>query len=477
MIKRFLILIVVLQIVFQSTHAMHATVDVYQFQTDNKSYLEVFFYILGSSVESGVELPPSVQIQYMIMKDGEVAAGDKYNLVTSNADDGDFMDLRRHYLAPGNYSVVVEIKDNHDLEDIVEFSRSVTINESEEIPSLSDLQLLSIASKSEDQRDKWTKNDVRCIPLPFGFCPDSYDQLYVYSELYDVDQALSDDFYIKYVVASASTPDGEIFASHKRLSPEAVIPLLHAIDISRLSTGQYLLKIGAYSQSHELICEKEVFFSRSNPDADAELLENFDKYFINSFTLKMESDSVNYVLKALAPKTSPIKMDALNYLIKEGEIGEQRQFIHRFWLESDPADPEGAFKTYMDVANVVDKMFKSGFGYGFETDRGNIFLKYGAPNDVISVEDEMSAPPYEIWVYYNFPLTAQFNVKFLFYSPELANSYELLHSTCENEINNAAWEQILYKNATSETSSGDLIDAAPVADNFNRRAKEYFSDF
>jgi hypothetical protein len=91
-------------------------------------------------------------------------------------------------------------------------------------------------------------------------------------------------------------------------------------------------------------------------------------------------------------------------------------------------------------------------GYGFETDRGNIFMKYGAPNDVVSVEDEPSAPPYEIWIYYSFPVTAQFDVKFLFYSPELANSYNLLHSTCENEINNPAWEQILYKSALSESA-------------------------
>ena len=477
MMKRLLVLVFAIQIVFQTVQAMHATVDVYQFQNDNKSYVEIFFYILGSSVKSGEELPPSVRIQYMIMKDSAVAAGDKYNLVTNTRDKGDFMDLRRHYLTPGNYTVVVEIKDNYNSEDIVRFSRDVTIGEESAMPSLSDLQLLSIASKSEDKNDKWTKNDVRCIPLPFGFCPDSQDQLNVYAELYHTDQTLSEDFYIKYVIAASSTPEVELFTSHKRHAPGAVIPLLHAIDISGLSTGHFVLKLGVYTQSHELICEKEVFFARSNPEADAELLENFDKYFAYSFTLKMDADSVNYALKALVPKISPTKMDALNYLIKAGELEEQRRFIHRFWLESQPADPEAAYITYMHVANVVDEMFKSGFGYGFETDRGNIFMKYGAPNDVISVEDEMSAPPYEIWVYYNFPVTSQFNVKFLFYAPELANSYELLHSTCENEINNRAWEQILYKSALSETSSGDFIDARPVSDNFNRRAKEYFTDF
>jgi hypothetical protein len=131
----------------------------------------------------------------------------------------------------------------------------------------------------------------------------------------------------------------------------------------------------------------------------------------------------------------------------------------------------------MERVQYADRVFKSGFGHGFETDRGRIYLRYGAPNDIVSVEDEPSAPPYEIWIYYNFPVTGQGNVKFLFYAPELANSFELLHSTCEQEIRNPAWEQMLYKDALSETSSGDLIDARPVQDNFYRRAREFFTDF
>ncbi len=478
MIKRILFLVVLMLPVLQAGRAMHATVDIVQFQTEDKSYVEVFFYILGNSVESTDELPSSVQITYMIMRDTVLAAGDKYNLVASNsAGESDFMDLRRHYLSPGKYSLIVAIKDNHNVEDFVQFRKEFTINAIKETASLSDLQLLSLATKTSQGPDKWTKNNVQCIPLPFGHYGDAYDQVYVYSELYHADRSMNEDFYIKYVIASESNRDIELLSSHKRLTPESVTPLLQGFDISGLTSGQYIIKLGVYTRAHELICENEVLFSRSNPKADVELLENLDTYFAYSFTLKMDADSLEYVLKAHTPKISLIKMEALNYLIKEGDMDKQRKFIHRFWLESDPADPEGAYRSYMGVVDVVDKLFHSGLGYGFETDRGNIFMKYGAPNDVISVEDEMSAPPYEIWVYYNFPVTSQFNVKFLFYSPELANSYDLLHSTCENELSNRAWEQILYSNALTETRSGYFIDAAPVADNFNRRAKEYFTDF
>ena len=61
----------------------------------------------------------------------------------------------------------------------------------------------------------------------------------------------------------------------------------------------------------------------------------------------------------------------------------------------------------MEVAKAVDRLYKSGFGYGFETDRGNIFMKYGKPNDIVTVENDPSAPPYEMWVYNDFPKTKQ----------------------------------------------------------------------
>ena len=171
------------------------------------------------------------------------------------------------------------------------------------------------------------------------------------------------------------------------------------------------------------------------------------------------------------------QVEILNYMIKKGKLTEQRRYLHRFWLERAISDPQKAYNEYMELAGVVDEMFHSGLGYGFESDRGYIYLRYGAPNNIIAVDDEPSAPPYEIWIYYQFPATGQSDTKFLFYSPELANSYTLLHSNCELEVQNAAWEQMLYRDALSETSPGDLIDARPVSDNFARRAKEYFTDF
>ena len=101
-------------------------------------------------------------------------------------------------------------------------------------------------------------------------------------------------------------------------------------------------------------------------------------------------------------------------------------------------------------------------------------MKYGRPDDIVTEENELNAPPYEIWIYYELARTRERNVKFLFYNPTLATGgYQLLHSTSRYELQNANWEQELYRDAVQPISSG--VDANSMS--FTKRAREYFSDF
>ena len=107
----------------------------------------------------------------------------------------------------------------------------------------------------------------------------------------------------------------------------------------------------------------------------------------------------------------------------------------------------------MRYAIAVDKKFRSQVGYGFETDRGYMYLKYGMPSQVITRESEPTAPPYEMWYYDRIEQGDQRNVKFIFYIPSLAhNDYELLHSNCIGEKNNATWFYKLYSKRNDSNS-------------------------
>jgi len=99
------------------------------------------------------------------------------------------------------------------------------------------------------------------------------------------------------------------------------------------------------------------------------------------------------------------------------------------------------------------------------------------PTNVVSIDTEPDAVPYEIWYYNNMPQTQQTNVRFLFYNPSLShNDFKLLHSTCIGERVNSAWETVLYKSVPLERL-GNSTDATQVKDNWNRNARRYFNEY
>ena len=137
----------------------------------------------------------------------------------------------------------------------------------------------------------------------------------------------------------------------------------------------------------------------------------------------------------MTPQLPQSDVELVDFMLKNDSISGQRLYLYSFWVQKNPNNPELPYKKYIEVANAVDKKFKSGFRYGFETDRGFIYMKYGQPDDIETREVEPSSPPYEIWVYYDFPQTMQSNVKFIFYNPHLApGDYRLLHSTAEQPV-------------------------------------------
>ena len=141
----------------------------------------------------------------------------------------------------------------------------------------------------------------------------------------------------------------------------------------------------------------------------------------------------------------------LTKLLKWGTTYEKRNFLKSYWLEVYPEETGKMYTMYTILLEEVHDLFYDGFGYGFETDRGRIYIRYGKPNDIIRVEDDPMAFPYEIWTYEELPGNGQGNVKFLFYNEHLAgNAFRLLHSTAIGELSNPRWEIVLYSNAPDE---------------------------
>jgi GWxTD domain-containing protein len=219
-------------------------------------------------------------------------------------------------------------------------------------------------------------------------------------------------------------------------------------------------------------------FTRENPfwdkiDKWASLVKE-DKHFFDN----MSDSSVNYAIRSMYPLISSVDVSVLNELFKKKREEEKRVFLFEYWIrESDlpKRSARAAFQSHLIFAQKVDKMFYSGFGYGFETDRGFTYMKYGNPDEMIIEEKDNGAFPYEIWKYNKIGQTGQTNVKFLFYNPDLAGGdFRLLHSTAHGERHNKNWEIELYRNVPDEVKNTGFSGAPEVQPNFNRRAREYF---
>jgi len=338
---------------------------------------------------------------------------------------------------------------------------------------------LASVEKNDETSNPFVKNGFFMEMLPGNFYSRHSGVLWFYNEVYNTDKVIGEDFILSCIV---SRIEGEMEKTeillNKRKHPGAILPVLMQMDISGLRSGTYTLKVEIRDRDKGLLSQRSVEFQRSNPFLDAQEMLLEEVNLEGEFVSELSEEQLRYSLLAMTPILPQNDVEVVNLMLKEENHEAQRMYLFSFWAKKNPISPKTGYGDYINVAAAVDKTFRSGFRYGFETDRGYAFLKYGRPNDIVRVETEQSAPPYEIWSYYEFPQTGQRNVHFLFYNPSLAaEDFVLLHSTALGEFNNPNWERDLYRDAPNEIDGTDYFGGTEVQDNFNRRAKRILEDF
>jgi GWxTD domain-containing protein len=453
------------------------SVDIHRFRSGSDFFIEVSLYIVGSSLTcSPQHSNQQYGVDYTILiedKDAKVVTGNHYMLINKDCPARDLIDVKRFKLEPGTYTLQVELTDINDSLNTINVIEPTEIESGEFANHLSDIQLHSVIRNEADGQSPLHKSGLYLEPLPFNYYYPGLDKLYVYLETYDMEN-IEGQPYLQYTLKPISGDIPAPIIGYRRVSKQSTSANVFQLDIDELISGPYTFEAALFDGNKKLIISRQVNFSRFNPAGDSIFIAagslNLDASFIN----KIPHDSLDYYLRAMAPIVNSIEADIMNSLLAKGNAKTKQFFIHRYWTEQAGKFADQAFSSYMTVARAIDDMYRSGFGYGFETDRGHIFLKYGRPDDIIPVEDEPSAPPYEIWFYNTFPATHQNNVRFLFYNPSLAkNAYQLLHSTAIGEIKNERWEVELYRDATLETPG---VNEKEMGDNVHRNARKYFEN-
>ncbi|MBX2972999.1 MAG: GWxTD domain-containing protein, partial [Flavobacteriales bacterium] len=242
-------------------------------------------------------------------------------------------------------------------------------------------------------------------------------------------------------------------------------------DIAELPSGNYVLAVEARDRSGTLIARRDQFFQRNNP-----IRYNYDLQSMNTLDLDgrfdgafSNRDTLVGHIASLRPIADPLEAKIIDDRHKDKDMELMKRFFYSFWANRS-ADPEKAWEAYRQEVVKVNRMFGCRVLKGYETDRGRVYLKYGAPNTMMDRFNEMGTLPYSIWHYYR---AGRFtNRRFVFYQPDMVtNCFQLLHSEVPGEMNNPQWNNLLHVRNVAlpgvQTKQPGTIESDRVMEFFN----------
>ena len=226
------------------------------------------------------------------------------------------------------------------------------------------------------------------------------------------------------------------------------------LDIAALPTGNYYLHGALMARNGQVLATaKPSYFQRENPSPTmlAEVAPDTaaaPTKFLNlaeTFIAKFDAGQRRAILKMMIPVAGNDLLPTIRMLQKESNPANMGYFIYNYFSDLNPQNPAKAWDQFAARVREVNKLFGPGATRpGYETDRGQMWLKYGKPTDRYQVGNDNGAKPYEVWRY---PFIGDINrtIVFLFVQDGLAaTDYRLMHSTHPAEIQNPGWGMLLF---------------------------------
>jgi len=478
--KRFLFFIVVF-IAFQAQAVTSYFYYVPFYDLESKPYIETYFTIIGKSIKYASlnnGFGGSVEITMLFKQDGNIKQFQKFNvaspLLTDTLNKKDFLFVHRFAIEPGLYNLEIIVRDTLDKTSKGE-NRYFDIIQIQPLSSNIQFSGVEFLEKVEpsNEENMFTKNGYQFTPFISDYFPANINKLQAYTEVYN-SKSLGDEenFLLRYYITKVTKDEPfDVYQMSKKVKASTIIPVIASFDISSLPSGNYNLVFELVSKENKVLARQKVFFQRNNPVADKrwEGMASVDLKgsFIEPYT---NIDSLKEFIRCLFPISSQVELDKALVVLENKNISEMKKYILTFWQSRNSLDPESEWRKYMELVNYVQRLYGSKVKKGYESDRGRVYLKYGAPDQVTESKHEPSAYPYEIWQYY--VIGNQLNKKFVFYNPTLVgNDYILLHSDVRGEVYDKNWERRL----SSRNNSMYNFNATQSDDQFGGRAGENFN--
>ncbi len=450
----------------------------------NTPYLETYITFDCNSLmyvkEADGQFGASINVTLMFKQGESIKNYDKYVIASPKVSDttnlnGFFMDIQRYSLANGEYQMEISIEDaNNTTSKPFHVSETIIVDYPENI-CFSSIIALEDYKPSEGESAN-SKNGYDIIPMIMPYYPETINRLTFYAEIYNTKKVLGENekyllnTYLK-TFESNTLISNYSFTKIKNVKDTEVI--INTMDISNLPSGNYYLVLEARDRNNEIIGYNQFFFQRSNSnyEIDNTAFATIDPEKVFSGNIS-NIDTIREYIRTLEAISSQIEKEYAFNLIKTDDIKTMQQYFYSFWASRNPLSPQIEWENYYTQVKRVNASFTAQRLKGYQTDRGIVFLKYGAPDRIVQNHYEPDAYPYEIWHYYT--LANQRNKKFVFMTKDIVtNDFQLIHSDAIGELNNARWTNEIYSRISF---SADPVDDIVNPNTYGNNAKDEFDN-
>ncbi len=437
------------------------SMDAAQFRdSQNHTYVELYYSVPKKAVtwqkNSEDTFSTNILLNIQITHNDTLYAANVWRVENSVADTVSLesgqqvVDLLRYPLNPGeSYHVKLYAQDVFNPKSVDSVSIDIHAEDYSYAQVLmSDVQVATEISGFQTGTAKsLQKGSYQVLPQPgLSFGSDSHS-LFYYFELYNLNLMPGEFYHVQAFIADTSD---KALENHETIDRRRSLNYdtsreIGKVDISGLTSGLYVFNYQVADENNKIVQAKQkTFFIISDQGKRmVNLRTNEDLYFQSlGFLEGYTEEQLDTEFDKLSPFLNPEQKSVYDGL---DSIQAKKTMLYRTWhvIRNDPAIPVQLFRNkYLARVAQADERYKTAFRPGWKTDKGIVFLKYGAPSDIERNPSAADTKPYEIWKYENL----ESGVIFVFIDRQGFNRYEMVHSTKRGEMYDPNWKRYIDVN-------------------------------
>lgn len=353
--------------------------------------------------------------------------------------------IRNLSLTKGHYSAKLSLCNTRNTSDNKEMKFEIIVPDPI-LPNqlaISSLQIannIMVSNSAVTEKLTFFKNQYLVYPNPQRLIDNDSPMLQIYFEIYNSYSLSPDGIDLRYEIINNRGMIVDSFTRHKSAVADAVVDVTK-IPLDLVPSGVYKIRILAMGAKDTAKAEN-AFYLVNAAIQDEGIIYTDDQFFeMSEFAvLTAERVDIEYAIYSAIATSDENKTWG-----KLSDLKAKQRFLYRFWYERNP-DKDNSYNAKLAEFRERLKYVNTYFSYlgkdnGWQSDRGKMYLKYGAPDERDQYPSDPEKRAYEIWTYNSI----EGGGKFYFADLVGLENFKLIHSTISGYVQNANWYNLVSK--------------------------------